>query len=246
MNAFITGGSRGIGRAIVLKYVAEGWNVAFTYASNQAAAEETVAAARVLNPQVDIRAYVMDLHDQAGIEVVCEKVLADFKDIAVVVNNAAIIRDNAAVLMSNEEWNEVIACNLSAPFITSRSFLMNMLSNRFGRFIHISSLSADGSSGQINYAAAKAGLDGLSRTLAKEYGRKGISSNVVTVGFVPSDLTKNHMNEQLQKFWVEHCPAKRVGKAEEIAGMVYHLCTDAGAFINGENIRVTGGFTYAP
>jgi 3-oxoacyl-[acyl-carrier protein] reductase len=246
MNLFITGGSRGIGRAIVLKFVAEGWNVAFTYVSNQAAADETVEAARTVNPSATVRAYLMDLHDQAGIEAVCEKVISDFEDIHAVVNNAAIIRDNAAALMSNEEWNEVIGCNLSAPFIVCRSFLMNMLSKRYGRFIHISSLSADGSSGQVNYAAAKAGLDGMSRTLAKEYARKGITSNIVAVGFVPSELTKNHMNEQLQKFWIEHCPAKRVGKAEEIAGMVHHLCTEAGSFINGEHIRIAGGFTYAP
>jgi 3-oxoacyl-[acyl-carrier protein] reductase len=246
MNAFVTGGSRGIGRAIVLKFVSEGWDVAFTYASNRQAADEVINAAKSLRPDAIVRAYTMDLHDLGGVEAVCEKVLADFRDVTAVVNNAALIRDNAAALMSNEQWLDVITCNLTGPFIISRSFIMNMLANRKGRLIHISSLSSDGSSGQVNYAAAKAGLDGMSRTFAKEYGRKGITSNVVTVGFVPTDLTENHMAEQLKKFWVEHCPAKRVGQAEEIAGMVHYLCTEPASFINGENIRIAGGFTYAP
>lgn len=246
MNAFVTGGSRGIGRAIVLKYVGEGWGVAFTYSSNQAAAEETIALAKALNPSVVVTAYAMSLQDPAQIEQVCEQALDDFGDFAAVVNNAAIVKDNAAVLMSNEEWNEVIAANLTGPFFVSRAFLLNMIANRLGRLIHISSLSAQGSTGQVNYAAAKAGLDGMSRTLAKEYGAKGITSNIVTVGFVPTDMTKNNMAEQLQKYWLDHCPAKRTGTAEEIAGMVYFLSTKEAGFISGENIRVSAALTYAP
>ena len=246
MNAFVTGGSRGIGRAIVLKYVNEGCGVGFTYASNRAAAEETIAEAAKINPAITVKAYQMNLLDALEIERVCEKVLDDFGDIAAVVNNAAIIKDNAAVLMSDQEWQDVIAANLTGPFVVSRAFLMNMISNRLGRLVHISSLSAGGSSGQVNYAAAKAGLDGLSQTLAKEYGSKGITSNIVTVGFVPTELTKNNMAEKLQKYWVDHCPARRTGTAEEIAGMVYYLCTKEAGFISGENIRISAALTYAP
>ena len=140
----------------------------------------------------------------------------------------------------------MIAANLTGPFFVARAFLLNMISNRMGRLIHISSLSAGGSTGQVNYAAAKAGLDGMSQTLAKEYGSKGITSNIVTVGFVPTELTKNNMAEQLQKYWLDHCPARRTGTAEEIAGMVFYLCTKEAGFISGENIRISAALTYAP
>jgi len=246
VNAFITGGSRGIGRAIVLKYIQEGWGVAFTYAGNKAMAEETLSLARAQKPGCEIRAYAMELKNADDVEKVCDQAIRDFKTVTTVVNSAATLRNGAAVMMSTEDWNEVIAVDLSGPFYVDRSFLMHMIANRKGRLIHLSSLAAGGSSGQVNYAAAKAGLDGLSQTLAKEYGAKGITSNVITVGYVPTDMTKDHMSSQLQAFWLEHCPAHRVGTPEEIAGLAYYLSTDPAAFISGENIRVVAGLTYAP
>lgn len=245
-NVFITGGGRGIGRTVVLKFVAEGWGVAFTYGSQKAMADETLAAAEALRPGAKIKAYGMELKNPDQIEKVCDQAIKDFGTITAVVNNAATLRNGAAVMMSNEDWNEVISVDLSGPFFVDRAFLMHMVSNRKGHFIHMSSLAAGGSSGQINYAAAKAGLDGLSQTLAKEYGRKGITSNVVTVGYVPTDMTKDHMSNQLQAFWLEHCPAKRVGTAEEVAALVHFLTTEPASFISGENIRLTAGLTYAP
>jgi len=246
MNAFVTGASRGIGRTIVLKYVKEGWGVAFTYASKPEGAEETIRLAKEINPDVKIKAYQLDLADRKAIETVCEQVLMDFDDIEAVVNNAAMLRDNAAVLMSDEEWLDVLAVNLSGPFFVDRAFLMHMVGNRSGRLIHISSIASYGSSGQVNYAAAKSGLEGLNLTLAKEYGSKGITSNIVTVGYVPTDMTVENMNEALTKYWLQYCPAKRVGTPEEIAGMVFYLSTKEAGFISGENIRVSAGLTYAP
>lgn len=246
MNAFITGGARGIGRAIVLKFIQEGWGVAFTYSSNQALADETVKQAQALKPGCQVKAYAMQLKDPDGIEKVCDQAIRDFKTITTVVNSAATLKNGAAVMLSNEDWNEVIAVDLSGPFFVDRSFLMHMVANRKGHLIHLSSLAAGGSSGQVNYAAAKAGLDGLSQTLAKEYGAKGITSNVVTVGYVPTDMTKDHMSSQLQAFWLEHCPAHRVGTPEEIAGIVHYLSTEPASFISGENIRIVAGLTYAP
>ncbi len=245
-NAFVTGGSRGIGRAIVLRYVKEGWGVGFTYASNAAAAEETVSLAKEINPAANLRAYQLDLADHGRIEEICDQVIDDFGDVTAVVNNAATLRDNAAALMSNEEWQKVIDVDLTAPFIVSRSFLLHFLSNRKGRLVHVSSLAAYGSSGQVNYAAAKAGLHGMSLTIAKEYGKKGITSNIVTVGFVPTDMTDDNMAHQLKEYWVKHCPARRVGTAEEIASAVYYLSSDEAGFITGEDLRVAAGLTYAP
>jgi len=245
-NAFVTGGSRGIGRSIVLAYVKNGWGVGFTYSSHPEGAEETIRLAKEINPQATVRSYKLNVTNVADIERVTEQVQVDFSDITAVVNNAGKVRDNAAALMSDEEWNDVIATNLSGPFFVCRAFLVGMIGNRKGRLIHISSLSAYGSSGQVNYAASKAGLEGMSLTLAKEYGPKGITSNIVTVGYVPTDMTDAHMAEALTTYWLKYCPAKRVGTPEEIAATVLFLSSDEAGYISGENIRVSAGLTYAP
>jgi 3-oxoacyl-[acyl-carrier protein] reductase len=245
-NVFITGGSRGVGRALVLYYVTKGWGVAFTYSSSKTGADETIAAAKAIDPAVKVAAYKLSLENPQEIDVVGEAVIKDFETITAVVNNAGLVRDGAAALLSNEDWNQVIAVNLTGPFFVSRFFLMHMLSNRKGRLIHISSISADGSTGQVNYAAAKAGLVGMSRTIAKEYGKKNITSNIVTVGYVPTDMTADHLNEQLHEYWLKHCPAKRPGTAEEVAATVFFLSSDEASFVSGENIRLGAGLTYAP
>jgi len=246
MNAFVTGGSRGIGRAIVLKFIAEGYDCAFTYAARKDAADQTVELALKVRPDARIRAYELDLKNTATIEPVIEAAIADFENIHVLVNNAAIVRDNALALMSDEDWNEVIAANLTGPFHMIRGFIMHFISNRKGRIINISSLSAGGSSGQANYAASKAGLNALSNTVAREYARKGITCNVVTVGFVPTDMTDEHFATELEKIWMQYCPMRRPGTAEEIASMVYYLTTEDAGFVNGENISVSGGLGYVP
>lgn len=243
---FITGGSRGIGRAIAIYFASKGWDIAFTYATRKESADETVAMVKEAASDAQIRYYQLDLKDENAIEAVCEQAIADFPDLTVAVNNAAVINDNAAALLSNEAWNEVIKVNLTAPFLVSRSFLFHFLSQRKGRFIHLSSISANGSTGQINYATSKAGLRGMSMTLAKEYGVKGITSNIITVGYVPTSLTQEHMNEYLRKYWLQHCPIKRVGTSEEVAAAVYFLTSDEASFITGEDLWISGGFTYAP
>jgi 3-oxoacyl-[acyl-carrier protein] reductase len=246
MNVIITGGSRGIGRAMVLKTAAAGHGCAFTYVANKNAAEETLALAREVNPKVKIKYYPMELKEPDQVEKTIETMIDDFEDITAVINNAAIVRNNAAAMMSNAEWDEVIATDLSGPFYVIRSLLMHFLSNHKGKIVNISSLAQAGCSGQINYAASKSGLIGMTQTLAKEYGAKGITANVVTVGYVPTDMTKDHLSESLHKFWLQHCPAKKVGSAEDIANLVNFLISEEANFINGEVIRVSGGLTYAP
>ncbi len=246
MNAFVTGGSRGIGRAIVLKMVKEGYGCAFTYVGNETAAEETIKQAGEINQEAAVKSYRLDVRSSSEVEAVVEKAIDDFENIEITVNNAGIVHNNAAALMSDEDWDSVIAANLSGPFYVIRSFLMHFLSNKKGRIINISSLAQDGASGQANYAASKAGLIGLTRTLAREYGAKGITANIVTVGYVQTDMTNDHLAEKLRQIWLEYCPIKRVGTAEEIAGLVHYLTTDEAGFINGEVIRVAGGLTYIP
>ena len=242
MNAFVTGGSRGIGRAIVLKLVKEGYGCAFSYVGNEQAAQDTLRQAEGIRADARVRAYRLDVSDSDQVEDVVERSIADFENIDALINNAGIVRNNAAVMMTDEEWNRVIATNLTGPFLTIRAFLMHFLSNRRGRIINISSLAQDGSSGQVNYAASKAGLIGLTNTIAREYGSKGITANIVVVGYVETDMTQNHMASKLQEIWMEYCPMKRVGSAGEISSLVHYLTTEEAGFINGEVLDVNGGF----
>lgn len=246
MNAFITGGSRGIGRSIVLKFVKEGWGVAFTYVGNREGADETIRLAKEIRADVKIQAYQLDQKDPDKVETVVEQAINDFEEFVALVNNAAAVRNNAAAIMTNEEWDEVIRTDLSGPFYVSRSFLMHFIPNRKGRIVFISSLAQHGCSGQANYAAAKAGLIGLAQTLGKEYGPKGITANVVTVGLVETDMTRDHLASHLMDFWMKYCPLKKVGTGDEIANAVYFLSSDESGFINCEVLRVSGGLIYAP
>jgi 3-oxoacyl-[acyl-carrier protein] reductase len=246
MNIFITGGSRGIGRDLVLKFVKEGYGCAFTYRGNKEMADETVRLAKKAAPNTEVKGYRLDLSNPGEIEEVAEQALEDFESVECLVNNAAIVKDNAAAFMTDEEWDSVIQTNLSGPFYVIRSFLMHFVGNRMGRIINISSLAQDGSSGQANYAASKAGLIGLSNTIAREYGPKNITSNIVVVGYVPTDMTKDNMAERLKSIWDQYCPMKRSGKASEISGLVHYLTIPDASFINGEIIHVSGGLTYVP
>lgn len=246
MNTFVTGGSRGIGRSIVLKLIAEGCGCAFSYVGNAEGADETMELARGIDPDAKIAAYRLDQGYSDQVEAVVEKALDEFGEIGVLVNNAAINRNNAAAFMSDEEWDDVIRTNLTGPFYMIRQFLMSMIGSRFGRIINISSLAQDGSSGQAGYAASKGGLVTLTKTVAREYGAKGITCNVVAVGYVETDMTDEHMAESLRRIWMEYCPMKRMGEMDEIADAVHYLTTEKAGFINGEVIRVAGGLSYVP
>lgn len=244
--AFVTGGSRGIGRYIVVRLAKQGIPTAFSYVGNTRAAEETRDAAHAENPKAKTKAYRMDVKDPGGVEKVADQVMEDFPTVGIVVNNAGVVRNNAAAMMSDEQWRDVIDTDLSGPFYVIRSFLAHLMQNRWGRIINISSLAQEGSSGQANYAAAKAGLIGLTKTLAREYGPRGITSNIVTVGYVETDMTDEHMAQKLHDAWMEYCPMKRIGTADEIASLVRYLASDEAGFINGEIIRVAGGLSYVP
>jgi NAD(P)-dependent dehydrogenase (short-subunit alcohol dehydrogenase family) len=148
--------------------------------------------------------------------------------------------------MSDEEWDTVIGTNLTGAFYTARHFLPSMVGNRFGRFIFMSSVGAYGVSGQANYAASKAGLIGLSSSIAKEYGRKGITSNCIVAGFFETDMTREGMSEANRAFWLQYCPQGRIGDANEAAKVVTFLASDRASFINGQAIPVDGGLTWAP
>ena len=246
MVFFVTGGSRGIGEAIVLDAIREGHDVAFTYLHREEQALEVLERARRLRPEGKRRAYQLDVRDSTAVEKVGDEVLDEFETVHAVVANAGVNVNNLAVSMSDEEWRTVIDTNLTGSFYVCRYFLSTFLGTGFGRIILISSIGAHGVSGQANYAASKAGLLGLSAALAKEYGRKGITSNVVVAGFFDTDMTREGMSESNRSFWLQYCPVGRVGELGEVSRAVLFLASEAASFINGQAIGVTGGLDWAP
>ena len=246
-NAFVSGGSRGIGRAIVLKLVAKGHDCAFTFRNNSEAANETCKQARAIRKNANVRPYQLDVRDSEQAQQVVQRAIEDFGSIRIIVNNAGIVKSNAAVLTSDEDWEELIATNLSGPFYLTREFLMHLLSEKQGgRLIMISSITQDGASGQAGYAAAKAGLVGLTKSLAKEYGPKNITSNVVAPGYIETEMTESSNNPKLREHWLKNCPLRRTGSAEDVANIVTFLASEEASFINGEVIHVSGALNYVP
>jgi NAD(P)-dependent dehydrogenase (short-subunit alcohol dehydrogenase family) len=245
MKFFITGGSRGLGASLVLRAAAAGHDVAFTYRSQQAQAEEIVAQAHQLNPAGIIKCYALDVQDSAQVEAVGNQVIDDFETMDVVVNNAGVSRPGLLVTMRNQDWDEVIATNLTGAFYVCRYFLPVLISNDGGRIINISSVVAHGMSGMVNYAAAKAGLIGLTKTIAKEYGRKNITANVILPGHFETEMD---MSEKMQSFWRDFVPTPkgRSGKPDDLADLILFLSSPVGAFINGEALHITGGLDWNP
>jgi len=245
MKIFITGASRGIGYKTMMMALERGHDVAFTYNNPNTDVAAILAEAKKIAPNQMCKGYQLNVRYNEQVVNVVDAVLDDFETIDTVINNAGINRNNLAFSMTDDEWDDVIGTNLSGTFYVMRAFLPVFLSNRKGRFISLSSIAKDGLSGQANYAASKAGLIGLSRTIAKEYGSKGITSNVIAPGMFETDMVKEHLSSALRGFWVQHCPAKRLGLVEEVAEVILFVGSDAASFVNGQTIEVNGGLDWA-
>ena len=241
---FVTGGSRGIGAGVVLAAIEAGYDVAFTFRSRKDAAEAVVERARALDPQRKCRAYALDVRDSSAVEAVGDAVLDAFDTVGVVVNNAAITQTGLAFSTSDEEWAEVIDTNLTGAFYVSRFFLQTMVPQRSGRIVFMSSIASAGMAGDVAYCASKAGMLGLSGALAKEYGRKGITSNALLLSLFETDMTQTELSDDKREFYRLHCPVGRVGRVEEAAGAVLYLASEAAAFVNGQTLGVTGGLDW--
>ncbi len=246
MRFFVTGGSRGIGAAIVEQALSEGHDVAFTYRESADRAQAILADAARTAPLCRCRADALDVRDSAAVDRVTDAVIEAFGGVEVVVVNAGITLNRLAATTSDEEWRAVIETNLSGAFYVCRSFLPAMLAEKFGRFILLSSISHRGVSGQAAYAASKAGLLGLSATFAKEYGRRGITSNVISPGLIATDMTQDATSEASRTWWMEHCPVGRSGAPADVARLVTFLASDAASFINGQVIEINGGLDWVP
>ena len=237
--ALVTGGSRGIGRAIALKLAEAGCDVAVLYAGREDAAKETVAAIEALG--VRAMAVKCDVADAAQVADAVKRVSDELGVPDVLVNNAGIIRDGLAMRMSAEDFKAVIDTNLTGAFNMIRACLPQFVRRRSGRIINITSVSGMmGNVGQANYSASKAGLIGLTKTIAREVASRGITVNAVAPGFIETDMTKG-MSEAALKAGLSAVPMGRIGKPEDVANAVNFLASEEAAYITGCVLKVDGG-----
>lgn len=241
---FVTGGSRGIGAGIVLGAVAAGWDVAFTYRVREADAHVVIKRASHMAPEARCNAFQLDVRQSSEVERTGDAVLETFGSVHAIVANAAVTNAGLAFSTTDEEWCDVIGTNLTGAFYVVRQFLPELLANRSGRVIFISSVAAKGMAGDAAYCASKAGLLGLSGALAKEYGRKGITSNAVLLSFVETEMTRAELSEDKRRFYEEHSPVGRIGQVSDVAAAVLFLAGPGGSFVNGQEIGVTGGLDW--
>ena len=238
-TAVVTGGSRGIGRAIVLRLAEQGADVVFSYRGNAAAAAEAVAAVEALGRTAI--AYQGDVTDPASAEGLVKAALDAFGKVDILVNNAGITRDDLIMRMSVDAWREVLETNLFGAFYATKAVTRPMLKAKRGRIINITSVSGQaGQTGQANYSAAKAGLIGLTKATARELASRGITANAVAPGFVLTELTRD-LPEPLLAQITAATPLGRFGTTDEIASAVAFLASDEAAYITGQVLAVDGG-----
>ena len=238
MYALVTGGSRGIGRAVAVRLAGEGIPVIVNYTSNQAKAEETVAVIASAGGAAELLRF--DVSDTEAVDAALEGWEAAHPDdyIGILVNNAGIRQDSLMIFMQNAQWNSVLDTTLGGFFNVTRRVLKSMLTRRYGRIINISSLSGlKGLPGQSNYSAAKAGLIGATKALAQEVAPRKVTVNCVAPGFISTDMTADLDEKELRKM----IPAGRFGKPEEVAALVAFLASEQAAYITGQTVSVNGG-----
>ncbi len=236
-NILVTGGSRGIGAAIVKELAAQGAKVAFTYSSQQLAADQVLESLQG-SGHAHFR---LDVSQATEIESVGNQVLEKFGQIHGIVNNAGITKDQLILRMKEEDFLQVMKTNLEGVFHLTKFFAKSMLKNRQGSFVNISSVvGSTGNAGQSNYSASKAGLEGFTRSIALEFASRNIRANTIAPGYISSDMTKGLTEEQL-KYFSDRIPLGRPGEPSEVAKAVAFLLSDDSSYITGQTIHVNGG-----
>ena len=240
--AIVTGASRGIGRAIAERLGKDGFRVVGTATTGAGA-----SAISVYLEEVGIAGVgrVLNVAEPGAIEKFIDEVSEEFGTPAVLVNNAGITRDNLLMRMKDEEWDDIIRTNLTSVFRLSKACMRGMMKARYGRIVNITSVvGSTGNAGQANYAAAKAGIIGFTKSLAKEVGSRGITVNSVAPGFIDTDMTRS-LSDEIRQSLLTNIPVGRLGSAEEIAGAVSFLCSADAGYVTGETLHVNGGMYMA-
>ncbi len=238
--AIVTGASRGIGRAIALRLARDGRHVV-AVARSQGPLDELVAEITAAGGKATAKA--CDLADSAAVAGMIESVMSELGRIDILVNNAGITRDNLILRMSDDEWDDVVNTNLKAVFVACRAAARPMMKGKFGRIVNIASTSGlVGNPGQANYAAAKSGLTGLTKTIARELGGKGITANVIAPGFIQTDMTANLPADVIDKVKAAMA-VKTLGTPDDIAAAVAYATSDEAGYLTGQTIAVDGGMT---
>lgn len=240
--ALVTGATRGIGKAIATQLAAQGATVIGTATSESGADSISAYLSELGNGG---KGFVLDVASSESVDAVVKQITADFGAPTILVNNAGITRDNLMLRMKEDEWDQVLNTNLTSVFRVTKACMRGMTKAKFGRIISISSVVGSmGNAGQANYSAAKAGLEGFSRSLAAEIASRGITVNCVAPGFIETDMTKVLPEEHKAKL-VEKVPASRLGQPEEIASAVAFLASNGAGYITGETLHVNGGMYMA-
>ncbi len=239
-TALVTGGSRGIGKAIALE-LGKSFNVIVGYSSSKDSGEEVVE--EIVKSGGTASTVEINVTNIESIEKAFTAIEKEYGGVDVLVNNAGITKDNILPRLKEDDWNDVIDTNLSGSFRTSQRAIKHMMKSKWGRIVYISSIvGMMGNQGQANYAASKAGLIGLSKSIAKEMGSRNITSNVIAPGYIDTDMTAFLTDEQKDNI-IEQLSVKRIGKPEDIANIVSFLCTNESEYITGQVISVDGGIT---
>jgi len=236
--ALVTGGSRGIGAAIVRRFAEQGANVAFTYRSS--AEQANALAAELEQLGVTAKAYQSDASDYEAAENLAKEVLGAFGQVDILVNNAGITKDTLMLRMTEAHWDDVIQTNLKSIFNLTKHLIRPMMKNRGGSIINMSSIvGMTGNAGQANYAASKAGIIGFTKSIAKEMGSRNIRCNAIAPGFIETDMTES-LDDKVKEGYLQNIPMNRLGKAEEVADVCVFLGSDLSTYLSGQVISVCG------
>lgn len=236
-TAIVTGGSRGIGATICKRFAEQGANIALLYAGNTQKAEETKAALQEMG--VKAEAYQCNVADAEQVAAVCKQIIKDFDGADILVNNAGITKDKLVPMMKVPDFDSVVDTNLKGAFYMIKQLYPVFMKQKSGKIINISSVSGlMGNPGQTNYSASKAGLIGLTKSVAKELASRNVNCNAIAPGFVATDMTENLSENNAL---VDHIPMKRFAQPEDIANLALFLASDQSDYITGEVIRIDGG-----
>ena len=238
-TAIITGASRGIGKAIAIKFAEQGANVAFTCTSLSQNALDTENELSALG--ITAKAYASNASSFDESHDLVQEVLKDFGKIDILINNAGITRDGLLMRMTEEQWDTVINVNLKSAFNLTHAITPVFMKQKSGNIINMSSVvGVSGNAGQANYAASKAGMIGFTKSIAKEVGSRGIRANVIAPGFIATDMT-GVLSDEVKKKWSEQIPLRRIGEAEDVAKVAVFLASDLSTYVTGQVINVCGG-----